>query len=327
MNPFLLMPAIVVGMPVPDEAIRMSIVKGLKRLEMAATNYTTHRQCFSCHHQALPMMALASAKERGFAIDEKVVAKQVKFTLDTFTPNVKDIRNGIGIGGANLTAGYALRTLHVSKQIRNETTDALIEFLLKKQKDDGSWPATTVRPPSEESPFTTAALILQALDQFGNGADKEIAPRLAKAREKGLAFIRDRKPKSNEDRVFLIWCLVAGGAGKDEIADAKDDLLDQQRPNGGWAQLDAMSTDAYATGSALVALRLAGGSPKDASYRRGIRNLMLSQSEPGVWIVQTRSRPIQTYFDNGDPGGKSQFISTPATAWAVMALVECVEKR
>jgi N-acyl-D-amino-acid deacylase len=43
--------------------------------------------------------------------------------------------------------------------------------------------------------------------------------------------------------------------------------------------------------------------------------------------VQTRSRPVQVFFDNGDPGGKSQFISFLATGWATLALLEaCPEK-
>ena len=44
-------------------------------------------------------------------------------------------------------------------------------------------------------------------------------------------------------------------------------------------------------------------------------------------IHQTGSRPVQVFFDNGDPGGKSQFISFLATGWATLALLEsCPEK-
>jgi len=49
-----------------------------------------------------------------------------------------------------------------------------------------------------------------------------------------------------------------------------------------------------------------------------------TQKEDGAWIVQTRARPLQLFFDNGDPGGKSQFISFAATNWAVLALLETV---
>jgi hypothetical protein len=33
------------------------------------------------------------------------------------------------------------------------------------------------------------------------------------------------------------------------------------------------------------------------------------------------------FFDNGDPHGKSQFISFAATGWAVLALLETVPGR
>ena len=327
MNPLALIVALAIGMPIPDETIRASIAKGIKPLEKAATNYPKNRSCFSCHHQALPMMALAAAKERGFAIDDKVLEQQAKFTLATFTPKLKDIGEGTGIGGASTTAAYALVGLQAVKQPRSETTDALVEFLLKKQTKDGIWTPTTNRPPSEGSTFTTAALALQALKHFARGADEEQTKRLKEVREKALARLQATDAKTNEDRVFLIWGLVVGGAGEVAITKAKDGLLKMQRPDGGWAQLDDMKSDAYATGSAMVAVRMAGVSPKDQAYRRGVRYLVRNQDSTGTWLLTTRSRPIQTYFDNGDPGGKSQFITIPATGWAVLALVECVERK
>jgi hypothetical protein len=40
----------------------------------------------------------------------------------------------------------------------------------------------------------------------------------------------------------------------------------------------------------------------------------------GSWHVATRSKPVQVYFDNGDPHGKDQFISMMATSWSTAAL-------
>ena len=65
--------------------------------------------------------------------------------------------------------------------------------------------------------------------------------------------------------------------------------------------------------------------PEDAAYRKGVSYLLKTQRDDGAWIVETRSKPIQIFFDNGDPGGKSQFISFAATGWAVLALLEAVE--
>jgi hypothetical protein len=49
--------------------------------------------------------------------------------------------------------------------------------------------------------------------------------------------------------------------------------------------------------------------------------LLESQLADGSWLVTTRSRPIQVYFESGFPHEKSQFISISATSWATMALI------
>jgi hypothetical protein len=47
-------------------------------------------------------------------------------------------------------------------------------------------------------------------------------------------------------------------------------LLHAQRSDGGWAQIAALTSDAYATGQALVAVKEAGVvTPFDAAYKRG----------------------------------------------------------
>jgi N-acyl-D-amino-acid deacylase len=319
-------------MPVPEEAVRASIEKGVKRLETAGASYVKNRNCFSCHHQTTPMLGLAAARERGFKVDAKAFDRQAQFTLDFFKGKTKESREGRGIGGANTTAAYALLALRIAKHERDQITDSLVEFLLKKQQKDGSWKATTNRPPSEGSAFTTGALALQAFKHYTPTADDDCVPenllqRVALASEQGLAYLKSTKPQTTEDRVFLLWGLVAGGAGEGEIAAVRDDLLKRQLRNGGWAQLDDLQSDAYATGSVMFVLRMTGMSAKDEAYRRGVRFLLLTQHETGGWIVTTRSRPVQTFFDNGDPGGKSQFISTAATGWAVAALAEWFEKK
>ena len=48
--------------------------------------------------------------------------------------------------------------------------------------------------------------------------------------------------------------------------------------------------------------------------------LLASQLEDGSWLVRSRSKPFQKYFESGFPHGKDQFISCAATGWAVTAL-------
>ena len=82
-----------------------------------------------------------------------------------------------------------------------------------------------------------------------------------------------------------------------------------------------MDSDAYATGSVLVALHEAGGlSVSDLVYQRGVAFLVKIQQADGSWLVRLRSRPFQTYYESGFPHGKDQFISSAATGWATTAL-------
>ena len=112
------------------------------------------------------------------------------------------------------------------------------------------------------------------------------------------------------------------GKSSTELADEMRRLLASQRDDGGWAQLPGLETDAWATGQSLIALHVACGLPTThPAYRRGIEMLLRTQCDDGSWYVQARSWPFQPYFESKFPYGRDQWISAPATAWAVMALV------
>jgi hypothetical protein len=45
----------------------------------------------------------------------------------------------------------------------------------------------------------------------------------------------------------------------------------------------------------------------------------------GSWFVESRSLPVQPYFESGFPHDRSQFISCFASSWATMALALTAE--
>jgi N-acyl-D-amino-acid deacylase len=312
-------------------ALRQAIDRGLRRLEEGSANYIKNRQCFSCHHQALTMAAFVSARKRGFEVEEARGKTQLEYTLKSFRGKEERIAKGQGVGGANATVGYALFCLEAVGHAPDATTAALVEFLLVKQRDDGAWLASSNRPPSEGSLFTDAALALRALKTYGPAKDAKEAEalreRVEAAFNKGRDWLRKQKPKDTEDKLWRLRGLIAAGVERKEIDAARDVLLKEQLTDGSWSQLPDKPGDAYATGAVLMALREAGVKADDAAYQKGVRWLLKTQREHGGWVVETRSRPVQVFFDNGDPGGKSQFISFAATGWAVLALLEaCPEK-
>src|SRR5437773_2543075 len=75
----------------------------------------------------------------------------------------------------------------------DDTTAALVNYLLHKQTADGSWVAQAVRPPSEGSQFTPTGLALRVLKVYAPGPEGketgELAARIAKARALGLAWL------------------------------------------------------------------------------------------------------------------------------------------
>ena len=82
-----------------------------------------------------------------------------------------------------------------------------------------------------------------------------------------------------------------------------------------------MTSDAYATGQALVALAESGAvRTSDAAYTRGVQFLLTTQFADGSWFVKSRAIPFQPYFESGFPYGHDQFISAAGTNWATMAL-------
>ena len=303
----------------PPDATNQAIRRGLDRLQKGATRYTENRQCFSCHHQALTLAAFAEAKSSGFAVEDKFTKAQVAFTLDTFAGKLAQVRKGQAVPGGNTMSAYALFALQKGGHAADDTTSALIEFLLLRQAANGGWPAIMPRPPSEGSSFTNTALAIQALTHYGPQEKAPVRVRIDKALDGGKAWLKANEPTTTEDRVFHLLGLAFS---KMDPAKARRDLLREQLPDGSWAQLTKSPGDAYATAGVLLALRASGTKKTDEAYRRGVAYLLRTQHADGSWIVTTRSRPVQTFFDNGDPGGKSQFISFAATGWATWALID-----
>jgi squalene cyclase len=301
------------------EEIKAAIAKSLPLLEAGARGSMEQRKgCFTCHNQGLPIMALTSARSRGFAIDEAHLKTQLEFIADFLGKNKEKYSRGKGTGGQADTAGYALWTLSAGGWSPDETTATVTEYLLLYQQDRDHWDSVSRRPPTEQSSFTTSFVALRGLKSFGTPEQRSrVEARLNQVH----LWLEETSPEDTEDRVFRLRALKLLGASEEAICRAKEELLEAQLPDGGWAQRADMESDAYATGSVLAALCQAGGlAASDPAYRGGLRFLIASQQEDGSWHVVSRSKPFQTYFESGYPHGKDQFISIAAGSWATIAL-------
>ena len=308
------------GEVAPEPAVlRSAIGKSLPLLTAGARGSMEKRErCFTCHNQGMPIMALVTAQSRGIAIDADELRKQVQFTADFLAKNRENYLAGKGQGGQSDTAGYALWALDNGGWKPDATTTAVTEYLLQWQRDLGHWKPQSRRPPTEQSLFTSSYVALRGLRTFGTPEQRE---RTDRRTEQVLAWLVKTPAEDHEDRVFRLRALHAAGAPEAEIRGAAKTLLGSQRADGGWAQLDDMASDAYATATALVALHQAGGlATTEAAYRKGLRLLLTTQLGDGSWHVKTRSNPVQTYFESGYPHAADQFISIAAAGWATTAL-------
>jgi N-acyl-D-amino-acid deacylase len=296
------------------DSIRKAVQKSLPLLQKSGDQFTRVSGCFSCHHQTLPQMAFATARARGFALDEAGARQQADSIAAVLKSVVDQARNNRDrIPDVPITVSYALVALAAAEHQRDETIATMAQMVGAWQGEDGAFsPIPPIRPPIESSQFTATALSVRALQAYGDHPEEKIAA----ARQ----WLMCAKPATNEDRAMQALGLVWTKAPEDAIRKSAQAIISEQRPDGGWAQVATLESDAYATGQALVALEESGIPTESVAYRRGVGFLMRTQFADGSWLVRSRTFPIQPLKESGFPHGKDQWISAAGTSWAVMAL-------
>ncbi len=305
--------------PTMDE-IADRVRKGLKLIESSSAESLKQRECFSCHHQAMSILSLTAADRRGFVIDRENYLAQIQRTMEHLQRGKDQYLQGQGQGGKVDTAGYALLALAASRTHSNETTAAVVEYLLQSGKRQGYWDCSSNRPPTESTDITTTAVAIHGLQSYSSDIVRERSHAQLKSTK---SWLEKFKPRDNEERVFAL--LSAVQLDQRDIVDGMvNHIADTQREDGGWSQTDDMTSDAYATATALVALRCAGIDPGAKVYQSGLAFLTHSQLPDGSWHVVTRSKPIQKYFESGYPHGEDQFLSITAACWSIIAMLEAL---
>lgn len=306
-----------------EAKVQLAVERALPLLEIASAETASRRTCFTCHGQAMPVVALVEASRHGFHIDPLNLQRQVEHTYKHLDRSRERYADGRGTGGQVDTAGWALWALDASGREADGTTDDVITYLLGKQEQSGTWNCGSNRPPSEASDFATTYLALRGLQSHG-GETKSAA--MDTAAMNAAKWLTTAKPVDTEDRVFRLLSLPY--VALDEQAEGfLAELKSQQRDDGGWSQLSDMESDAYATATVLYAMGQAGVAATEASYLGGLEYLLKQQLADGSWQVATRSKPFQLYFETGFPHGKDQFISTSAACWATLAMLHALPEK
>jgi ankyrin repeat protein len=311
---------------VPDPApttARLAVTKGMDLLERTTGTFFVNSACGACHAQNVTDFAVMSARKHGIAINDAAAAQRASGAAAVFGSTASGLLERVD-GPAIDIQLYTLGGFAAGGYPADRATDALVVNVSAQQWHDGRWHIGGLsRPPIEDGDFSRTALGVRALKVYGlPGRRAEMTDRISRA----LAWLQSNKPLTTEDRSFRLMGLAWGGVNADAVRRAATDLVAAQRADGGWSQRDEMTSDAYATGLAMYALRESGALAATADpIQKGAKYLLSTQRSDGSWYVRSRSPKFQPYFEGGFPYGHDQWISSMATGWATAALAAAQE--
>ncbi|MGL4549893.1 MAG: hypothetical protein ACRC33_01795, partial [Gemmataceae bacterium] len=201
--------------------LRDAVGRGVGRLREAGRNWQRNRACFSCHHQTVPMLAVAEGGG-----DALWMRSQSAHTHEHFRRLIEPMKEGRHIGGGAFTAAYGLWALSLAGHEPDETSRAVVTYLLKVQLKSGAWNPSCVRPPSQES---VVALTVLTLVQMARHADDAQRPDVEKARKEAVRWLGAARPGPTEDLAFRLWGLHQLGGDDAARAAARAALVAAQR--------------------------------------------------------------------------------------------------
>jgi ankyrin repeat protein len=307
--------------PSPDE-VRDSAGRALALVQASVSSFERQRSCSSCHHQALSLEALRVARERGVSFDEETARRSVDRNFRGLSNLDKAVTAAAQID-PSLDWGTWLSSADAAGIAPNLTAAVYAQLIARRQEPDGRWITIDVRPPQSFSTFTATALSARAMAAYlPDELAAERRDRLARAK----TWLLTSAAGDTEDRAYQLLGLSWTGATEPEMRPLASELAAAQRADGGWGQIPRLTSDAYATGQAIVAMRHAGVPATDPVVARGLRYLLDRQKADGSWLVETRIHEQDIlspqYFDAGFPHGPNQFASLSGSLWAAMALME-----
>jgi ankyrin repeat protein len=311
--------------PLPSP--RVAVERSLPLLQRGTAMWDERQRCAPCHHHPMMLRAIGVARRQGFAIDTQLLETQLeRLRRGPSESRLKEaLMSDASVLSASLRTGgdpsfgspWFLSSFADANLLEaNAESEALL--IARMQLRDGSWRCAPPRVPIMSSDFTATATAIRSLRTFRSPVNAEELDRRV---ERAAAWLRTTMPVTTDDKAFRLFGLHWAESEATLIADAAALLRPEQNPDGGWAQLRGLNSDAYATGLVLVALHEVGlMRTDDPVYQRGVKYLLESQEPDGSWLVHKRAVPINAYFESGFPHGKFQFISYAGTGWTTMAL-------
>ena len=278
------------------QLIIQAVQKSIDLLQLSSDTFLDiRRNCVSCHHQNVPSVAIAWARDRGFHVRQSTINRMIQRQVKSWESRIDrtyELDSPFPVPPRFL--GWGMWSFAELGYRPDELTRAVSWYLAATQQPDGRWVPGMLRPPLGGNEILATTLAMRSLQLYPlSGREEETTERIVRAR----TWLQAVQPRTHQDEVSRMMGLAWAGVEPSALADEVQRLLEAQRDDGGWAQLPGLDSDAWATGLALVVLHTAGGLPTDRpEYQRGIEMLLRTQFDDGSWFVQARSWPFQPYF-------------------------------
>lgn len=306
----------------PDPAT--AVAHSVALLQKTSAEFFQQGGCVGCHHQPLIAQAQASAKLAGFSLKEDLAREQLLQLKSQWASSQEEFLQSMNPGGGPNRLGESLLGLYAAGYRPDTITDSAVIDLAESQAVDGMFLSgeAGARPPITEGTIGSTARAIRALQVYSiPGRQAEFTRRIAHAEK----WLEHAAPVSTDDFTMRLLGLHWAGAPDAMVRESAKALLKMQCKDGGWSGNPYLSSDAYSTAKALYALHESTAARvSDRAYQRGVDYLLSTQYPDGSWYVRSRAIKFQPYFQSGFPYDHDQWISTAATAWAVMAIAPAV---
>lgn len=299
---------------VADEPVRKSFsaMQAARYLDTASLDWQLSRNCVTCHTNMSYLMARPALSS--VSKDSGEVRKFFEsYYQDRWEEGKKLPKNNYD--PVVVATALAFNDAQTSKKLADTTREAL-DFMWTTQGKDGAWnwPKCGWAPMEIDDHYGVTLAALTTGIAPGNYVGTDAAKAgLARAR----AYLKDNPAPSLHHRTMIAWASLRVGGLMEEAArkSVLEEVFSKQLPDGGWSTPallidwkefkrkdgkphDPDTSDAYATGLAIVFAREMGIAAKDERLQNGIAWLKNNQRESGMWFTRSPSKDNKHYFTN-----------------------------
>lgn len=290
--------------------VREAAQRGITFLARSTAAWQQQHQCYGCHVQAVTLEGLAVGKHNQY----EVPSKELSVILEGVLHSKGGARTAGGLSQETYPrtarafggVAFARYDQYVDSKLRDDMLK-LARTLLEYQQKDGSVQGDHEGPPVSIGVMQATYQAMQTWRQaYARTADDAWLAPIRRAEEfiaqKAASWEGNPKGVYLQDVNYALMGLTAAGASRSEDVAGKVAryLVSLQQQDGGWG-FTAGTSDPFATGQTVYALRQAGFTEEDSPVARGIKWLVSHQKKNGGW--------------GADGSGKAEAL------WAVLGLV------